>query len=764
MINDMSKSTNELRNRKRELAWGIAYCLAYDRDIEGPVLMAIRELVLQDQMPRGVQGDEASIIAEAARQIVSDETDPTTYTTKHHLRESRLSQLSDLLGGQRVALVMGGATKIKQYVFESVKLAEVRGASALLDRINLRDARALFSKTPAWLTELHTRRDLDEQDISETRLLTDNVRRTFQEISSVGPLDCEECIIYSNGGELLAFAPLKLAAFLAEAIERFYTIETMTGNSVTVWRACSLLELRFGLNPLEVWVEDLTANDSLRELLVEYGGESDPQAFGMYKSFGEITAALAQEKLRRRDGNQVDSRLLKPPPLFETITYAKRCSSCEIRVAVVLREVGEDQRWLCEPCARKSAFGQRAKRDLDEQINWFTDAGFEWRPLGAEAWGNRFDQWLNEEKHSDLRRSYYADIKRAFAPKDLEDIAEAAKPEGFIGVVYADGNNMGAILEELETPADYQMFAEAVYDAIRESSFTAIATHLRPCQKKGKWIHPFEVLSIGGDDVFMIVPAQAALPIAITITELVEARLSCQPLTQINKGYTWGRVHRITGRSDLEPPIPQSKVSLSAGAVIAECHTPISLLRNLADELLKSAKKKAKKLKQKETFYGATIDFVSLKSIGMIANNVLDFRKSALRRNDNHLTAKPYTSHELKQLLRTAGFLKGSGFPRTQLYRLRKQIEKGWLASSVDYLYLRERLPKAHARAVREALDEEWIGYQQDGPGGRVGDIGLWLRHRNDDWEMKEDEWETMLGDLAEIYEFVAEKGQTSDK
>ncbi|MEN9223118.1 MAG: hypothetical protein Q6M04_11850, partial [Thermostichus sp. BF3_bins_97] len=34
----------------------------------------------------------------------------------------------------RIGLVYGGATKIKGYVFESAKLAEVRGASALLDR------------------------------------------------------------------------------------------------------------------------------------------------------------------------------------------------------------------------------------------------------------------------------------------------------------------------------------------------------------------------------------------------------------------------------------------------------------------------------------------------------------------------------------------------------------------------------------------------------------------------------------------------------
>ena len=45
---------------------------------------------------------------------------------------------------QQVGLVLGGATKIKGYFLESARLPEIRGASALLDRINLEDVPALF--------------------------------------------------------------------------------------------------------------------------------------------------------------------------------------------------------------------------------------------------------------------------------------------------------------------------------------------------------------------------------------------------------------------------------------------------------------------------------------------------------------------------------------------------------------------------------------------------------------------------------------------
>ena len=43
-----------------------------------------------------------------------------------------------------IGLVYGGATKIKQYVFEAAKLSDIRGASALLDRINLSDIPGFF--------------------------------------------------------------------------------------------------------------------------------------------------------------------------------------------------------------------------------------------------------------------------------------------------------------------------------------------------------------------------------------------------------------------------------------------------------------------------------------------------------------------------------------------------------------------------------------------------------------------------------------------
>src|SRR5205823_2006273 len=81
---------------------------------------------------------------------------------------------------RKVALVLGGATKIKDYVFESARLPEIRGASGLLDRVNTVDVRRLWEQP---------------------------------EPDGIG---CEDCIIYASGGEVLAFAPLSEAQRLAD--------------------------------------------------------------------------------------------------------------------------------------------------------------------------------------------------------------------------------------------------------------------------------------------------------------------------------------------------------------------------------------------------------------------------------------------------------------------------------------------------------------------------------------------------------------------
>lgn len=707
--------------------------------------------------PEATLDNELAIIAEIAWQIALTKKGDLD-VSKTEISQSRLAHLSQWLDQPKIALVMGGATKIKQYVFESAKLPEIRGASGLLDRINLCDIRALFAATPEWVDKL--RLSGAQEEIADAAALVRNVREEFLGEFGVEPPDCEDCIIYANGGEVLAFAPVSLAEKLAAAIERRYTRETLVAGSVAVAHQFSLLELQFGLRPLEFWREDLAVAESLQPWLHDCcgGEETSDRAFLKRKGFGELAALLALERLQRREGNSVDGRQLKPLPRFETNQYAQRCRSCEIRNAVVERRLDEDEpsEWLCEACARKRIFGQRAKNEEAKRRRWFTEAKFDWEVRSAKTWTNQFEEWL---ERSARKIGYFKQTlgNWAQAPEDLEEVAGQS---GFVGVIYADGNNMGALLED-KTPAEYKEFTTQVYEAVRDATFTALADHLQPIEVREKFrgrkklVHPFEVLSIGGDDVFLIVPADKALPIAMRLADLAEDRLSKISTTQTAEPYQWRQVHRIAEPEGWQPPDNQSLVSFSSGVIIAPHHTPIFFLRRLVEESLKLAKAKAKKLREQD-YFGATIDFTALKSVGMIASNIRDFRENALHGNGTHWTAKPYNVPELKALLDLVCKLKEVDFPKSQLYRLRRIIEKGFLSSITNYRYFRTRLREDYEKSLRKEFDEKWVGTKSY---EWLTNVGLWMKRDDNDRE-----FETIIGDLLEIYDFVNKEEKSDGK
>ncbi len=656
----------------------------------------------------------------------------------------------------RIGLVHGGATKIKEYVFESAKLPEIRGASALLDRLNLLDTRALFG-------------DYSVQS------------------SAVQPLiDAPECVIYANGGDVLALAPASKAQELADAIERRYTEETLTAQCVAVAGSYSLLELQYGLDPSGFWADDYLAilkvgDDDEKKLLHSYygaprDGETDEQMFHLRKSFGELTTALALKRFWRREGNE-DSRFEHPKQdartlvHFETLPFGQRCSSCDRRIAVQIEGATEDV--LCEPCLRKRCVGWETRaiyRDSTGLLQPIT----EWRPGRFTPWPEQFraslEHWaLTHSEESDLLAMYLRNQEgiswaQVDSAEDLDQIGQRGKPGGFIGLIYADGNNVGALIERIRTAGFYRQFASRLFEATQAAVFIALASRLHPAkvqddQGQDRLIHPFEIVSIGGDDLLLIVQADKALPIALDIARFIE-----DAFQNGDTDYRGQAAEAQRYRKAEFQPAGRSVISLSAGVVLAHKDNPIFFLQDMAEELLKSSKKTARNLKKQQGYTGGTVDFMALKSVTMVTSSVGEFRRAALRsvkrwegsaRQDVlHLTARPYTLHELGGLLQTAHALQGADFPRSQLYHLRQELSRGRMLSSLSYLYFTSRLRWEKAITVREALDHSWHGSDDPAP---------W-RHRGRPApcrdESKSHDWETILADIIEIYDFVQDTDQ----
>ena len=442
-------------------ASAIAYCLGYDNGYNSdiPTLDRLRLSALTatwkedglDDVYNAVwnglsteaiapksDGDVCEQIVHAAKTVASEHSrveDRASFST-HPLK-----QYADLKVRQ-VGLVSGGATRIKGYVFESAKLPEIRGASTLLDRINIE-----------YLPALLGRESLEDPESSE------DIRKSFRKRSGHS-LSARECVIYSAGGDCLAFTPASIVHDIADEFERIYTQETLISNSVAVGDTFDLLELQYGLNPERFWIEEFreavhSAETEAGEIIKNYFGGKEDQDFFTKKTFGELTSKLAMAKFKRREGNQMLHRKTRRdiPVFVGRGPYTQTCNSCDRRPVIHIHQISTD-RQLCEACWRKYITGRASKKQLKpNELVPFTKC-LQWSPANRNKKGNYLlTDWISlfyeyvKALSPHVSRNYK---KHPDGPNDLSDIGKASNPEGFIAFIYADGNNMGGYLEKIQ--------------------------------------------------------------------------------------------------------------------------------------------------------------------------------------------------------------------------------------------------------------------------------------------------------------------------
>ncbi len=685
-----------------------------------------------------------------------------------------LTQTHEPLWNAKIGLVYGGATKIKQYVFEAAKLPDIRGASALLDRINLVDLPAFFG----------AENDDRFPQCKANARFCQNIRAQWLEKSFPGLAQAliPELIIYSTGGNILALCPAAFVEDLANAIEKRYTDETLTANSCAVGSTFRPLELRFGQlkDSIETtfWREQYLQHkdNPLVKAYFDQPGESDVEKnFRSRKNFGELVGKLADQFTQRRNGNVSSKRSSREevsserpsrcyPPMYETHPYVQR-EEGEQRSAIYRAQGLPDTPWLSEPLARKRLMGQITKRD-DALVSWWEDLKRENPSVGwdygkAESWVNRFEQFLKDNPK--LKSQYYQNVDddKVTEARSLREIGDSSK--GFVAYIYADGNNMGGyIRQNIETPQQYQSFSESILEATQNSVYLALAHHLHPhyykpdsqsTRKEASWIHPFEIITIGGDDVLLIVPADRALEIAKTIAEQFEEQLP----EEYSRSELSPLAHRYRSES---APASECELSMSIGVLITAENTPIYYADQLVTQLLKSAKKRAKELKQKHHYYSGTIDFLVMKAVTMISSNIGEFRSQGLTREQENqptlkLFAAPYTLHEIDGLIHTVRALKQAKFPRSQLYQLRGLLERGKRTSILNYRYFRVRLTQGQIE-LKTNFEDAWC--KPEDPKNE-GNLAPWMLARRGENGLPST-YETIWRELVDLYPFISEPVQ----
>lgn len=616
---------------------------------------------------------------------------------KHSPGDEPSSELKRLLArdptGVDLALLSADTDRIQEYVFESSKLPEIRGGSELLRRFNEEDLVRLLAET--------------------------GLPGGFVDAPTPG------CLVYAGGGSFLAMVPASVAEGLAARIEHYYPTETGKATITCVWRPVSAGEILYGWGGETVSLEMVNA---LRppKLTVEHwqrigrvygvkdGSPIPAEAFGQKRGFGQMVQVM---------GNLLRQRKDCPPlkPIIEALPFAMRCQVCQVRPAGRIYLYLGEQWPVCDVCRHKLTGGAREARS--RQVD-------------------RFLEWLRKER-PDLEARYLdgASLAQIRYAQDLGDLGEASLARmGYIGFIYADGNRMGQALVSLPTLLAYRRFSQALHNAVEMAAYQTLAENLRPAQRG--FIHPLEPLIIGGDDVMLIVPGDAALPVAARLCQLFEREMRRQVPDDV-----WAVLP-----SDFQHP------TISVGVVIADSHNPVRVLQQVAKELCKSAKRRAHDEEQAESpTYTSTLDFLLLKSQSMLRRSVKQLRHTppyyfaddGRGKRGRYLTATPYTLDECCRLLRLLKLMRQVDFPTSQLQGLVAGLQRGRQYGSIHYLYQLARLKARLGEGRKEEnvlarLPEIWSYDDRQDP-------IPWHRVPGEEGEV----FASILPDLLELYPFV---------
>ena len=108
--------------------------------------------------------------------------------------------------------------------------------------------------------------------------------------------------------------------------------------------------------------------------------------------------------------------------------------------------------------------------------------------------------------------------------ESLTDIGDRSSWRNYIGIVYADGNAMGQIVQAMIRPETFRQFSKIVDESIQEACFTALSeiseSEVNKARENYEQQSGFErlaadILLLGGDDLLVALPADRALDFAL---------------------------------------------------------------------------------------------------------------------------------------------------------------------------------------------------------------------------------------------------------
>ncbi len=553
---------------------------------------------------------------------------------------------------------------IKQFVFATNKLKEIRGASSLLDKLNRREMKRLAKEYNAKL-------------------------------------------VYTNGGSgmFLVEDSEEKAIDFGKAIQRTYLEKTDSGATIS-----------FAVQKIPDDIDDVWHNKRVHPYM----------------------RLLYYRLLQNKGLSHQEIEVLPSHP------FMRPCDACGVHYAEdkyqgKSADPDDQERRYCGVCLKKRDEDHKVRGGIEQLVEDKVKTGnVVEHPENPFAW----------EKLIGMLPPTYKLEFNTDRPPDFNKLEGLSGGKDYMALIYADANQMGTVMDELKTLEDRETVAQTVDNAIYTAMSKAIVKHLPIVSGEGKnkYMFPFDILMIGGDDVMVVTPANVAMDVALTLAKEFRDETKKNDIREKKEGYT-----------------------LSVAVVLAPVKYPFGLLHALADTTLKYAKKEGAKREEAagkrgklEDFDKTTINFVVV--AGNTGHEFDKIMESLSRKNKDeqtrfYATLRPYSVQELEEL--RVAVLKGKEIDlgHTKLHQLREAVIKKNLTTSVS-----------DARAVLNNWKEkQWqhvyryvyaVASRYQEPHKENEKPGTLFPRMTFPWfEDGEDVYRSPLLDFAELYDFIEQKG-----
>ena len=249
---------------------------------------------------------------------------------------------------------------------------------------------------------------------------------------------------------------------------------------------------------------------------------------------------------------------------------------------------------------------------------------------------------------------------------DMNAIGDRSSWRNYVGVVYADGNAMGKVVQALDSADTCRSFSEIVDESIREACFLGLDEVMREdveCirgaidRERPRRPLPADVLLLGGDDLLVALPADRALDFALRATGEFECLTRAKIAGVKEEGARRFFQERLGGRG----------FTISCGVAIVRSAYPFYLALHLAEQLLRNAKRSPNGTNGERD--AARIDF-------HVVAGANSYALAQVRSDTYHVdteaprTLRPLTPAQLREVRGAVRDLRSVNFPRSKLHEL----------------------------------------------------------------------------------------------